>query len=102
MWVTGNRASGAEALTAPGGRSAVIGWPLSGPASTAGGLGWPVRPAVASSQPAVDGAVSRETDLRAPGPRDDDGIREELAASIPDAGDDTPLAQSLAQDARRR
>jgi chromosome partitioning protein len=29
-------------------------------------------------------------------------MREELAASIPEAGDDTPLAQSLAQDTRRR
>jgi chromosome partitioning protein len=29
-------------------------------------------------------------------------VREELAATIPDAGADTPLAQTLAEDARRR
>jgi chromosome partitioning protein len=38
--------------------------------------------------------VSRETTAA--------DMREELAASIPEAGDDTPLAQSLAQDTRRR
>ncbi|HEU4998644.1 MAG TPA: ParA family protein [Lapillicoccus sp.] len=49
-------------------------------------------------------SVSRETPIEGPSisretPTD---VREELAATIPDAGDDTPLAQTLAQDARRR
>ena len=38
-------------------------------------------------------AVSRETSAE---------LREELVATIPEAGADTPLAQTLAQDARRR
>ena len=41
----------------------------------------------------VDEGVSRETNA---------DVRTELVATIPDAGDDTPLAQTLAEDARRR
>ena len=40
-----------------------------------------------------ESAVSRETSAE---------LREELVATIPEAGADTPLAQTLAQDARRR
>ena len=40
-----------------------------------------------------DSPVSRETSAE---------LREELVATIPEAGADTPLAQTLAQDARRR
>ena len=45
-------------------------------------------------EPVVDESpVSRETSAE---------LREELVATIPEAGSDTPLAQTLAQDARRR
>ncbi len=45
-------------------------------------------------EPVVDeNPVSRETSAE---------LREELVATIPEAGADTPLAQTLAQDARRR
>ena len=44
------------------------------------------------SEPAA-APVSRETSAE---------LREELVATIPEAGADTPLAQTLAQDARRR
>ena len=47
-----------------------------------------------ADEPVVDESpVSRETSAE---------LREELVATIPEAGADTPLAQTLAQDARRR
>ena len=94
--------------------TAVLGWPLGfSRAATPSphGLGWPVS----RETPRADTDVSRETAVEAVSvsretpmegtsvsretPTD---VREELAATIPDAGDDTPLAQTLAQDARRR
>ncbi len=77
----------------PSGLSAGLGWP--GVASGGPGLGWPVS----RETPQVDGQkdpdrpVSRETA---------EFIRTELAASVPAAGADTPLAQTLAADTRRR
>jgi chromosome partitioning protein len=84
--------------------TAGLGWPLGAIGSlrsSARGLGWPVSRETPRPLPA---AVSRETTVSAPAvsretPTD---VREELAATIPEAGDDTPLAQTLAQDARRR
>ena len=66
-----------------------LGWPSDGAADTApsSGLGWP-------------GPVSRETgaDVAAE-PLSD---RDQLAASLPEPGAETPLAQAVALDARRR
>ncbi|MGL4175884.1 MAG: ParA family protein [Dermatophilaceae bacterium] len=80
--------------------SAGIGFPFV-PPSSSGPLGWPVR-----------GAVSREThpvgDLRpvdidrSPLPDDADAHRAAIAESMPRADDATPLAQAVAEDARRR
>jgi chromosome partitioning protein len=93
---------------APG--AAVHGWPLPDDgARSARGLGWPLRGGVAveaahvqavladtlvSRETLAPGAVSRETTAAE--------MRDVLAASIPEAGADTPLAQSLAADTRRR
>jgi chromosome partitioning protein len=103
---------------------ASLGWPtgIHTPVS-AGGLGWPVSretsgpadaihgvsretspedAAAAAAETVVDESeesalaelvVSRETSAE---------LRDELVAAIPEAGADTPLAQTLAQDARRR
>jgi chromosome partitioning protein len=95
--------------------TAVLGWPLGfsrAATPSSHGLGWPVsreKPRAAdadvSRETAIEAvSVSRETASEGPSvsretPTD---VREELAATIPDAGDDTPLAQTLAQDARRR
>ena len=81
--------------------TAALGWPVGPIGSSPRGLGWPVS---RETQRDVDGDVSRETPSAAGSvsretPAD---VREELAATIPDAGDDTPLAQTLAHDARRR
>ena len=66
-----------------------LGWPSGGAADAApsSGLGWP-------------GPVSRETgaDVAAE-PLSD---RDQLAASLPEPGAETPLAQAVALDARRR
>lgn len=87
-------------------RTPGLGWPLDGRFEplTAGGLGWPVSretdhaPSLGSSPSEVAGSaaeapVSRETDA---------DRRQELVNTIPEAGVDTPLARSLAQDTRRR
>jgi chromosome partitioning protein len=75
---------------------ALLGWPTSLSGRPDGlprtGLGWPVSRETPAA-PVSDDHVSRET------PAD---LREELVSNIPEAGDDTPLAQTLAQDARRR
>jgi len=83
-----------------------LGWPLTDRgAIDSSGLGWPVsRETATSGEDSLD--VSRETPATegpAPVSRETAAdLRDELAATIPDAGSDTPLAQTLAQDARRR
>jgi chromosome partitioning protein len=75
-----------------------LGWPVTVRERLAftPGLGWPVSRETAGGSvnlAAGPTPVSRETST---------DLRHELAASIPEAGADTPLAQTLAQDARRR
>jgi chromosome partitioning protein len=53
----------------------------------------PVAESPPSGTDALSGSVSRETQP---------DVRTELVATIPEAGADTPLAQTLAEDARRR
>ena len=93
-----------------------LGWPSGVPADVgvpSSGLGWPGRdlasnPAVAG-EPAVatepgtprsTGFVSRETG--SPEQREQLSEREQLAASLPEPGAETPLARAVAEDARRR
>ncbi len=67
-----------------------LGWPSQGPADgdvPSSGLGWP-------------GQVSRETDRHEDGEQLSE--RDQLAASLPEPGAETPLAQAVAEDARRR
>jgi len=93
-----------------------LGWPMNGPAGDdilSSGLGWP-RSGLASGLeldadhteaterddlPTTD-SVSRET-------ANQGGVEhlsecDQLAASLPDPGSETPLAQAVAEDARRR
>jgi chromosome partitioning protein len=53
-----------------------------------------------ASVPHDNGSVSRETDARSASL--DSSERDQLAASLPDPGAETPLAQAVAADARRR
>jgi len=97
-----------------------LGWPSRGPAdddASSAGLGWPgpdLGPEHASQHavkappagvsegddaPAMD-PVSRETDTGAD--VEDSSERDQLAASLPEPGAETPLAQAVAVDARRR
>jgi chromosome partitioning protein len=83
----------------------------------ASGLGWPRM----TAEPGVESVVARDpehTEARqGDGPSTTDPVsretstqggveylseREELAASLPDPGSETPLAQAVAEDARRR
>ena len=96
-----------------------MGWPLLGRAiGWSKGLGWPVSretrvTAHLGSTDVAGGRVQERNDVSretAPAWTVGEGVsretnadvRTELVATIPDAGDDTPLAQTLAEDARRR
>jgi chromosome partitioning protein len=92
-----------------------LGWPddVSAPSSVESGptsLGWPTDDtahAAVSRETAATAIVSRETS-EVDGTHSQSGIagdlvdREELARSLPDPDDDTPLAREVALDARRR
>jgi chromosome partitioning protein len=83
------------------GASAGLGWPLGDDdarrvSRTLGNaLGWPTR----SGQTTTTGDVSRETLRLEPS---SDPAAEEIARFLPTPDDDTPLAQEVAHDARRR
>lgn len=99
-----------------------LGWPEpdrsstgSAPRARPTGLGWPGpcpssdANAKASTKASAKGhgaaAVSRESSGEDPVPREtepDEDTRRELADVIPEADDTTPLARSVAEDARRR
>ena len=101
-----------------------LGWPMDGPTGDdvpSSGLGWPgsgVEPALAIAlEPAFElGPVHTEATEGDALPTTDDVSREtaiqggvehlsdrdQLAASLPDPGSETPLAQAVAEDARRR
>jgi chromosome partitioning protein len=73
------------------------------------GLGWPSAGAVDDNVPSSGlgwpGQVSRETSSRADVDQQtdrDQSEREQLVASLPEPGAETPLAQEVAMDARRR
>jgi chromosome partitioning protein len=113
-------------------RRSGLGWPDGVGATTGAtpppvrgpGLGWPARgteahvsretsaPDAAGTEPPVDevAVVSRETSVVAPGDGPDTpalghaGLlaRAELARSLPEPDEDTPLAREVALDARRR
>ena len=77
-----------------------LGWPMAGASKGVGGepgghLGWPVRVDVSTGPR----GVPRET---TPVVVDDDAERSAVAASIPLTDDTTPLAQEIAENARRR
>src|SRR6185436_1274561 len=96
-----------------------LGWPSDGPSGEdrpSSGLGWPrpknepdpeteheadevPTPAHGDTTPSAD-AVSRETDDI--GGAEHLSERDQLVASLPQPGADTPLAQAVAADARRR
>ncbi len=94
-----------------------LGWPApeGGPAA---GLGWPVsretwpgawigsqsaEPVQSNAQvPSEQVVVSRETGDAGRAATEDDETRQQLSDTIPQAGADTPLARSIANDARRR
>jgi len=99
-----------------------LGWPSSDEAPRSG-LGWPVSRETAGAAstevgrgqdhaPDADGPADRETPVSREtsdsdqallgGRTDDDQARQQLADTIPDVGSDTPLAQSIANDARKR
>jgi chromosome partitioning protein len=85
-----------------------LGWPDAQPASRVSGpqrLGWPVSrettihaglPRETPTPPAGSGQADVETTV------DDEDDRRELAEAIPTPDDTTPLALSVAEDARRR
>ena len=93
-----------------------LGWPCDGSGEVgvpSAGLGWPAQDwtpnrafaaqrAVATEPgtPAADVFVSRET--ASSEYVDQRSEREQLAASLPEPGAETPLARAVAQDARRR
>ena len=96
-----------------------LGWPSKGPEDdddSSGDLGWPtslreddapdpepsVKPGAAPHGDGDDSleTVSRETDT--PSVADISSERDQLAASLPEPGAETPLAQAVAADARRR
>lgn len=106
-----------------------LGWPSPGPADDevpSAGLGWPSpdpEPRAAPNPQAqgapqgddepLEGPVSRETDAapsrgpdavpsRGPDAVPHSSERDQLAASLPEPGAETPLAQAVAIDARRR
>jgi chromosome partitioning protein len=88
-----------------------LGWPVDGSGINdppASGLGWPRAGLESSPQVrATEGdrrrateAVSRETAIQ--GGVEHLSERDQLVASLPDPGAETPLAQAVAADARRR
>ncbi len=107
-----------------------LGWPSKGPADdddSSGDLGWPTSPLEEeTAEPAPPGepapgtpaSVSRETQITSASvPHSQESVsretdahsaavgsseRDQLAASLPDPGAETPLAQAVAADARRR
>ena len=116
-------ASVSGALDPPVGAGARLGWPTDR-AGVGRSLGWPVRPdgpeqreieatlaqpvgvsretSRSGSEPGS--GVSRETPLHtdAATPLSDEDLHAELIDTLPDVGADTPLAQSLATDTKRR
>ena len=93
-----------------------LGWPSDGPANVglpSAGLGWPGRdrasnsaldasptPVIGIGTPRTEVFVSRETGTSEH--IDQLSEREQLAASLPEPGAETPLARAVAEDARRR
>jgi len=97
-----------------------LGWPVDGPVGEdlgSAGLGWPRRrtefglrlgaDGTGTTQdgelPAID-VVSRETSIQGGVEHLSEHLseRDQLVASLPKPGSDSPLAQAVAQDARRR
>ena len=80
-----------------------LGWPGSAPTTVARGLGWPNDSRETSPEPG-----DRRDDQEGIGARDqgidldDEARRLEVAGAIPHADDSTPLAQEIAENARRR
>jgi chromosome partitioning protein len=89
-----------------------LGWPVNGSGGEgvpASGLGWP-RAGLESSPDrvrAMEGDRLRATEAVSRETADQGGVehlseRDQLVASLPDPGSETPLAQAVAADARRR
>ena len=96
----------AEQETARGG----LGWPGALVGERAMGLGWPVSPPTASVPRETEMPLAVEAQAARVVPREtgvldmaaDEARRTAVAASIPEADDSTPLAQEIAENARRR